>query len=251
MEKQEFINKSNEHLSAIEGLNKLRESTLSVDGPSIKEILSTPEGKERFLTKKIILAGPPRSGKSCLREGLKKAIINNRYIDNEIPYPYMLTACPDGEGSWFQETMNSDSDLAAKLKNEYKSKFTPEFVRRISESVKKLSSPHNPLNFIDIGGIISTENQQICEGGNGAIIICGETSVACGKPAEWKEFFNQLNIPIIAELYSDYTGEEDFVSGVEDDGVFRGSVHHLERGENLNKRETIQALAKFIINFNK
>lgn len=78
--------------------------------------------------KKIVLAGPPRSGKSCLREGLKQAI---RAIPGA-PYPYVITACPDGEGSWFQETVNGDPELAAACKAAYKAKFTPEFVKRIA-----------------------------------------------------------------------------------------------------------------------
>ncbi len=62
--------------------------------------------------KKIVLAGPPRSGKSCMREGLKQAI---RAIPGA-PYPYVITACPDGEGAWFQETVNQNPELAAACK---------------------------------------------------------------------------------------------------------------------------------------
>ena len=237
---QEIIPVEPEHLSGIDGLNKLRESTASVEGISLNDLLATPEGRERFKTKKIILAGPPRSGKSCMREALKGAI---KQIPNA-PYPYMLTACPDGEGAWFQETMNSNPDLAAKLKAEYKAKFTPEFVERIAQSVHNLSLP---LSFIDIGGITSPENEKICKDGNGAVLICGETATLSGKPAEWKEFFTKLGIPIVAEVYSDYFGEADDVEGTEGDGVFRGSVHHLERGEQLNERETVKALAEFIV----
>lgn len=233
-----------EHLSGVDGLNKLKESTVSVPGISIKEILETEEGREKFKVKKIILAGPPRSGKSCMREALKQAI---KAVPGA-PYPYMLTACPDGEGAWFQETMNSDPKLAARLKADYKSKFTPEFVNRISQSVTNLSLP---LSFIDIGGITSAENEKICKDGNGAILICGETAILAGKPAEWKEFFNRLGIPIVAEVYSDYFGVEDYVAGVEDDGVFRGSVHHLERGEQLDSRETVKALAEFVVELGK
>lgn len=80
---------------------------------------------------RVVLAGPPRSGKSCLREGLKQAV---RAIPGA-PYPYVITACPDGEGSWFQETVNQDPGLAAACKAAYKAKFTPEFVARISASV--------------------------------------------------------------------------------------------------------------------
>jgi len=232
-------------LTGVEGLLKLKESLESVAGINFKEFLKTEKGQEFLKIKKIILAGPPRSGKSCMREGLKQAI----KAVPEAPYPYVLIACPDGEGSWFQEAMNNNPEAAAQYKADYKSKFTPEFVERISESVKNLSLP---LNFIDIGGITSAENEEICKDANAAILICGEGAVLSDKPAEWKEFFTKLNIPIMAEVYSDYTRKDDFVEGVDkESGVFRGSVHHLERGEQLAGRETVQALAKFITELGK
>jgi CRISPR-associated protein Csx3 len=92
---------------------------------------------------------------------------------------------------------------------------------------------------------------KICEHANGAIFLCGETAVKSGAPVEWKKFFTDLGIPIVAEVYSDYKGGEDIVDGTGPDGVFRGSVHHLERGENLTDRKAIQALAQFIINLEK
>ena len=234
-------------LTGREGLDLLKKSTSKVNGINLIDFFNTSEGKELLEIKKIVLAGPPRSGKSCLRQGLKDII---RTIPNA-PYPYFITACPDGEGAWFQESMNNDPILAAKLKADYKSRFTPEFVERIESSVKNLSLPHNPLNFIDIGGVISPENEKICREANSAIFICGETAAKSEAIIEWKKFFTKLGIPIVAELYSDYKGSKDIVDGVEEDGVFRGSVHHLERGENLTNRETIENLAQFIINLGK
>ncbi|MFA6528996.1 MAG: hypothetical protein WCT46_05675 [Candidatus Gracilibacteria bacterium] len=232
-------------LTGRDGLDLLKTSTSSVDGVSLIDFLQTPEGREAMKKKKIVLAGPPRSGKSCLRQGLKDVI---KQISNGEVYPYVLTACPDGEGAWFQESMNNDPSLAAKLKAEYKSKFSPEFAQRIADSVKNLSLP---LSFIDIGGVISPENMKICEHANGAIFLCGETAVKSSAPIDWKKFFTQLGIPIVAEVYSDYKGGEDLVDGIGEDGVFRGSVHHLERGENLTDRKAIQGLAQFIINLGK
>lgn len=232
------------HLSGQEGIDMIKKSTNTIEGVNVKKFLESEEGKEMIRNKKIVLAGPPRSGKSCMRQGLKEIISSNP----ENPYPYILTACPDGEGSWFQETMNANSELANKLKSEYKAKFTPEFVSRISDSVEKLSLE---LSFIDVGGIISLENKQICEHANGAIILAGETAVKEGAPANWKEFFTELGIPVLAEVYSDYLGEEDIVNEVEEDDVFRGSIHHLERGEKLSDRECIKALSKHILNLGK
>jgi len=229
-----------EPLTGIEGLNLLVTSTSGVEGPRLIDVLNTPEGQEMMKAKKIVLAGPPRSGKSCAREGLKKAINGMPGA----PYPYVLTACPDGEGSWFQETMNADPAMAARLKAEYKSKFTPEFARRIGDSVHNL---YLPLSFIDIGGVISPENEIICEDANGVILIAGESAVKNGIPAQWKSFFSGLGIPLIAEIYSDYKGENDCVMGVGEDGVYRASVHHLERGEMLADREAVKGLAQFVV----
>ena len=78
---------------------------------------------------KVVLAGPPRSGKSCLREGLKQAILGFKTESSGVPYPYVITACPDGEGAWFQETMEKYPEIAKACKAAYKGKFTQEFVR--------------------------------------------------------------------------------------------------------------------------
>ncbi len=239
-------------LTGREGLDLLKASMAKVPGIRLIEFLKTPEGQQMLKCKKIILAGPPKSGKSCTRQGLKdvmKDVI--RQTGDKDLYPYFITACPDGEGAWFQESMNANPDLAAKLKAEYKSKFTPAHAKVYAEWVKNLSAPHSPLNFVDIGGIISSENEMICKDANGAILICGETATKGDAPIQWKKFFTELGIPVVAEMYSDYKGKEDLVDGAGEDGVFRGSVHHLERGENLTDRKAIQELAKFIIDLGK
>jgi len=171
-----------------------------------------------------------------MREGLKQAM---RAIPGA-PYPYVITACPDGEGSWFQETVNADPDLAARLKADYKSKFTPEFVKRIAESVQKCT-----LDFalIDIGGITSVENEAICASATHMVILAGDMS----RVAEWREFADKVGLTVVAEIHSDYHGTEDKVEGASSDGILRGSVHHLERGEPVASRPMIRALAEHLI----
>lgn len=186
--------------------------------------------------KKIVLAGPPRSGKSCLREGLKQAL---RAIPGA-PYPYVITACPDGEGSWFQESVEHDPVVATACKAAYKAKFTPEFVERIKTSVKMCSLE---LTLVDIGGITSIENEQICSGATHMVILAGDTA----KFAEWREFAKKVGLAVVAEIHSDYNGTEDNVEGVTQDGILRGSVHHLERGEIASDRPMIRALAEHLL----
>lgn len=211
--------------------------------------------------KKIVLAGPPRSGKSCMREGLKQAL---RAIPGA-PYPYVITACPDGEGAWFQETVNNDPELAARCKAEYKAKFTPEFVRRVAESVRNCSLE---LTVVDIGGVPSRENREICAHATHLVILSPASMTpdkfrelqaryeACGLPvsqdlegarASWRTFAEELGLIVVAEIFSDYHGKEDNVEGASQDGVLRGSVHYLERGENVAERPMIRALAEHLI----
>jgi len=191
---------------------------------------------------KLILAGPPRSGKSCLRQGLKQAI---RCVPGA-PYPYVITACPDGEGAWFQESVNFDAEAAAKYKAAYKSKFTPEFVQRVTDSVKNCNIP---LTLVDIGGIPSVENEEICSSATHAILLAGDTDqeIWSDRLKIWREFCGKLNLKIIAEIYSDYRGTEDTLPVLGQDGVYKGSVHYLERGEPTDQRPTVKALAKILV----
>jgi len=193
---------------------------------------------------KIVLCGPPKSGKSCLREGLKQAI---RKIPGA-PYPYVITACPDGEGAWFQATVSHDPEQARQIKTEYKKSlggFTPEFVKRIADSVANCSLP---LTLVDIGGIPSKENEQICAAATHAILLAGdyEDKTWQQRLPEWYEFSEKLGLKILAVIYSDYHGQEDTVQGSEDN-TFYGSVHYLERGEDISQRPCVVALAEFLV----
>jgi len=184
---------------------------------------------------KIVLAGPPRSGKSCLREGLKQAV---RRVPGA-PYPYVITGCPDGEGSWFQETVNADPALAAACKAAYKAKFTPEFVGRVASSVERCSLP---LTLVDIGGIPSAENERICAHATHAVLLAGDL----GRLPEWREFCRKVGLTVVAEIFSDYHGIEDTIPVLGSDGVWKGAVHHLERGEYVSERPTIRVLAEIL-----
>ena len=197
---------------------------------------------------KIVLAGPPRSGKSCLREGLKQAILGLRRNNSDIPYPYVITACPDGEGAWFQETMEKYPEVAEACKKAYKGEFTPEFVNLVAKHVRKCKQT---LTMVDIGGLISKENKKICKGATHIVILAGNDSESgeCWdvRIAEWREFAEELNLTVVAEIFSDYYGEADIVENVGSDKTLRGSVHHLERGEDIVDRPMVQALARHIL----
>lgn len=184
---------------------------------------------------KVVLVGPPHSGKSCLRVALKSAI---RDLPGA-PYPYWITANPDGEGAWFQETASLNPDLAATLRADYKTLFTPEFVARVADEVRGCDQP---LTLVDVGGRVSPENALICASCSHAIILSrGEEDLL-----EWRNFTELVGLEVVAEITSDYFGDRDRVHGVTQ-GVLRGSVHRLERGEPANDRPLVRALARYLV----
>ncbi|QHG20240.1 CRISPR-associated protein Csx3 [Nostoc sp. ATCC 53789] len=205
----------------------------------IGELIETDEPHKPHKTKsvlKVALCGPPQSGKSCLREGLKQAIS----LIEGAPYPYVITACPDGEGAWFSDAARRDPDLARKLKDEYKAKFTPEFAQKAAGWVR---SANTPLNIIDVGGRITDENRVIVREATHAVILASDRGKA--EVPLWKEFCRDLNIQIIANLHSDCEGKEDEI--VTQSPLLTGSVHYLVRGEDVSSRPMVQALARLLV----
>jgi CRISPR-associated protein Csx3 len=186
---------------------------------------------------KIVLGGPSQSGKSCLREGLKTVLMEFHRF-NRVPYPYFITACPDGEGAWFSETAQNDPELARKLKEEYKSQFTWEFTERVAANVRDIKEP---LVLIDVGGKIDEKNRQILSGATHAIILSGELD----RMPEWQNFCEDLGLTILAILHSDYNGTSDRLDAREP--ILRGSIHRLERGEDVSGRSMIRELAELLV----
>lgn len=186
---------------------------------------------------KIVLCGPSHSGKSCLREGLKQAILR---IEGA-PYPYVITACPDGEGAWFSEARARDPELARSLKDVYKARFTWEFAQVAAQWVRDASLP---FNLIDIGGKIDEKNRLIASYATHAVILAGDMNQV---PA-WQEFCSELNLKIIALIHSDYHGVTDQIQA--EVPILRGSIHHLERGQDVSERPMVQALARLLVHLN-
>ena len=199
---------------------------------------------------KVVLAGPPQSGKSCLREGLKQAIFAISSRNSDVPYPYVITACPDGEGAWFQETTAKYPEVARACKEAYKKSngFSPEFVDLIANHVKTCAQP---LTMVDIGGRTSLDNYKICKSATHIVLLAGNDSKTkeCwnDRMKEWRKFAKDLNLKVIAEIFSNYHGKKDVVEDIGHDSILRGSVHYLERGERIETRPMVQVLASHIL----
>ncbi len=186
---------------------------------------------------KVVLCGPPHSGKSCLREGLKQAIMPIHRA-GKAPYPYVITACPDGEGSWYAETARRNPALAQQLKADYKAKFTLKFAQEKAIAVQNVCLP---FTLIDVGGKIDEKNELIMSHATHAVILAGDIS----QVPYWQKFCSQLNLQIIAVIYSDYYGMSDSI--ISEVPIIKGSIHHLERGEDVSTRPTVLALARLLI----
>jgi len=58
---------------------------------------------------------------------------------------------------------------------------------------------------------------------------------------------SRLGLEIVAEIFSDYNGTEDTIPELGTDGIWHGSVHHLERGECVSNRPTVEKLAEILV----
>ena len=184
---------------------------------------------------KVVLCGSPNTGKTVLREGLKNALLNLSNSDSDT---YVISGCPDGDGSWFSETASKDEDLAKNLKEAYKASFTPEYAVKISKAVAAIN---NPLLVFDVGGKITDENWVIMSQATHAVILAKTEA----EVAQWQKFCDDLNLPVVAVIYSDLNAREDTV--VYENELLTGTVHYLQRGEDVASRPMIEELARLLM----
>lgn len=226
---QELGQRALESVDSMETSEENEAETLAEHIPVIDTAESLAERQEKLKNGiKIVIGGPPHSGKSVFIE----ALTQNLDKDNT----FSFSVAPDGEGPWLQR--HYDDPEVVKFRQ--KGKFTTEFV---ADRKKKIRDWDGPLMIIDVGGRTSEENAQMIEGATHAIILAGDLS----KVAEWRDFFEENNIEVIAKLHSHYRGNHDVQRVVEPEkSHIVSSVHHLERGEPAADRETIKQVAGLI-----
>lgn len=204
----------------------------------VGEVLDTPSQTGESV--KVVLCGSANTGKTCLREGLKQAILK---IPNA-PDSYVISGCPDGDGSWFSQTAQQYPELASKLKDEYKAKFTPEFAQAKAREINVIKTP---LLLFDVGGkvnadgTITQENQLIMAQATHTIILAQTEA----QVNQWQGFCTQLGLPVVAVVYSDYHGNQDCLEV--ESPIFRATLHYLERGVDISTRPIVQQLAQLLV----
>jgi CRISPR-associated protein Csx3 len=195
------------------------------------DVVRSPEEQSSI---KLVICGFANTGKTCFRDGLKQALLQIP----QAPESYFISGCPDGDGSWYSETARRDSDLAAQLKAQYKAGFTPEFAKLKAQEVRGINTP---IFVFDIGGKISDENRLIMAEATHAVILVKDES----EIAPWVKLCDELKLEVIAIVFSDFWGTEDFFESKTP--ILRGTVHRLQRGEDVAQRPTVQALARLLV----
>lgn len=180
---------------------------------------------------KIIIAGPRQSGKT----------IAERFIRSMLPpqETMRIASQPDGEGDWIKELYIERPDLVEQLRK--KGKFTEE---NVSHWKSQISNSTSRFSLIDVGGVVSSENKEICEQANAMIIISSDPE----ETKLWVKLANKTELNILAVLHStlDETQTESFAITSGKDWESEGVVVGLDR-EKFNDSATLRRLAAYLL----
>jgi CRISPR-associated protein Csx3 len=184
---------------------------------------------------KVAVCGFPQTEKSCLIEGIKQALT----AQLDVPYPLVIRACPDGEGSWHHKAQLNQAALAESTRIQNKGVWNLAFAETAAGWVR---SANQVINLIDTGGKISPENRIILAAATHTIILYKTEA----ERQQWLEFCQSLALPAIAVVESRWGEGEDEVS--EGEAGLIGAVYGLSRQtEELAAKPMIQALSQLLI----
>lgn len=172
--------------------------------------------------RRVIVCGPPHSGKSVLLANLMRLLPPDSF--------YLAFAAPDGEWHW---SNFGDQDLVAAVRQ--KGKFSKNFVNSMVEAIR---ANEQPLVLVDTGGVRSEANERIFD-------ACDACVILSSKPDEiiaWRQFAAAHKVAVIAELDSVLVGTCEFYPD-RGDGVIRGRISGLERGHTIVS-PTLEAVAE-------
>lgn len=158
---------------------------------------------------KVVICGPPHSGKSVFLQGLCKLLPRNMY--------FLFRACPDGEGSWTYRDERNAPELR------HKRKFDQAFMKYVLEGLANVSL-HAPLTLVDVGGVRSAENESIFRACQAFVVLSSKDE----ETLAWKQFGEGLGLTCLALLKSDLHGEHTIESS---EIPIVGTVAGLERGQ--------------------
>lgn len=177
---------------------------------------------------KIVFCGPPHSGKSVFLANLLERLPSDSLT--------ILRACPDGEGNWSNNGNQSETSMVRK-----KGKFTQSF---IDDICKAIDSQTNQIVLVDVGGIMSKENEQVFNHCDSFVVLSSDAQ----KKDKWLEFGTNLGLECIACLDSSQKGNEEIY---ENTPYLQGRIVGLERGKTLQNSQIMKKLASDILKKSK
>lgn len=173
----------------------------------------------------ILLVGPPHSGKSVL-----SYMLTMHLRQQQISH-YLLRAVPDGEGDWFLE---GNPDIVRPLRMKSKTGYSRRFVSHMKSVIESRMIPL----LVDVGGKPQGDDQfAMMAACTHAILLYRNES----ELMEWRHHLDRVGVPIVAELYSDLSGQERIDA---DKPYLRGVITGLERDKKLRYQgNTFDAVA--------
>lgn len=177
---------------------------------------------------KIIFCGPPHSGKSVFVANLIDKLPTDAYT--------IIRACPDGEGNWSNNEKQNETMLVRK-----KGKFDQSF---IDDVCKAIDNQTNKIVLVDVGGVMSKENEQVFKHCDSFVVISGDAK----SKQEWLKFGQKLGLECIGSIDSSLEGQEKIYSRKP---YLQGKIVGLERGKILESSSIIKGMVSDIIEKSK
>ena len=191
-------------------------------------------------TAKVAICGYPGAGKTCLREGLKHAIQQQKPEPDN--FCYVRSGCPDGDTAYFSETAQKYPEVAREFRERTKKGYTDEYANFKADEISNIQ---NSLLIFDVGGRITSHNWVIMSKATHAVILAKKGEKQDQQVQRWLDFCQSLKLPVVAIIYSDYYGTSDKI--LQKDDPFIGTVHNLDRQVDASSRPTIRELARLLV----
>ncbi len=193
------------------------------------DISNVVEKKEIGDSLKVIIAGPPHSGKS----------IAENYLRSLLPVEdtMRIAAQPDGEGDWTQNLYGQNPELAQSLR--VKGAFNDENVQKWQGQIRNTDSR---FALIDVGGVVSPANETLCNEANAMIIVSSDDE----KIQDWVNLANKTGLHILSVLHSTLEPQSEwYVKTPGKQWETEGLVVGLDRGK-FAESSTLKHLASYM-----